>query len=366
MDYPLNGLLPSNLEMDAICLTGIPEIGKVHQYITMKKVPIPLPDDNEVLVKLSASSMHIDEIYAAQGTALGRFYGPKDVSQSSPCILGSSVSGLVVKVGAAVKTVNVGDEVIAIPSEHMERGSWANYRVLDHRMVMAKPNGLSHVEAAATTMGACVAWGAIQAAKVKRYGDCVVVGSTGAIGSMIVQYLKSLDCHITAVCGPNNECYARELGAHEVIDYTINDFDKVAQYYSIRYDAVFDCVGGKNIEKMAFNVLKSTGVFETIVGPKEYIGQEKLSRREFAAVMGYIATRMISTRIGKGPKYTFGERYPRNTIEDAYKIAMNYGIKMPIDREVPFQVETISQAIQHLTSHRVKGRIVINFDQAAN
>ena len=364
MNYPMNDHVSSTSKMDAICLTDIPVVGRVHDYITMKKVPVPQPNSQEVLVKLCASAMHIDEIYAAQGTALGRFYGPRAISDEKPCILGSSVSGVVVKVGSGVKKIKIGDEVIAIPSEQMERGSWANYRVLDQKMVMRKPDKLTPVEAAATTMGACVAWGSIQAAKVRRGADCVVVGASGAIGSMIVQYLKSLDCHITAVCGAKNERYVRQLGAHEVVDYTLNDFADLAEYNAIRYDIVFDCVGGKSIEKSAFRVLKNDGVFETIVGPMQYVGEEKLSWSEFASVLGYVGKRMLSTRIRRGPMYTFGEKYPKNVIEQAYKVLLNENIKMPIDRVIPFTQQSISEAIRHLTTHRAKGRIVINFESS--
>ncbi|GLO60603.1 NADPH:quinone reductase [Vibrio sp. MACH09] len=357
----INNSLPS-LDMDAICLTEIPQIGKVHEFISMKKMPIPLPGKDEVLVKLSASAMHIDEIYAAQGSALGRFYGPKDISINSPCILGSSVSGIVVKTGDTVTNIAIGDEVVAIPSEHVERGSWANYRVLDKSMVIHKPEDLNHIEAAASTMAACVAWGAIKVARIKPRDDCVVVGASGAIGSMMVQFLKSLDCHITAVCGPTNESYVRKLGAHEVVDYTINDFASLARYNSVHYDAVFDCIGGKEIEKSAFKVLKKTGVFATLVGPKQYIGEEKLSWRELCSVLWHIGTRMLTTRFGKGPVYKFAATYPKEIIDEAFQVLVEKGIKMPIDRIIPFQLESVSNAIHHLTTHRVKGRIVISFD----
>lgn len=112
--------------MQAIGVTAKPEISKVSERLEMLEVTTPRPEANQVAIRLYASAMHIDEIYAAQGTSLGRFFGPKKVSADNPYILGSSVSGVVVDVGAKVDRYHVGDEVIVIPNETGEFGSWAN------------------------------------------------------------------------------------------------------------------------------------------------------------------------------------------------------------------------------------------------
>ena len=77
--------------------------------------------------------MHIGEIYMAQGTALGRFYGPKRVSKSEPYILGSTVSGTIVGLGEGVDRFSISDEVIVIPNETGEHGSWATYRCVTQK-----------------------------------------------------------------------------------------------------------------------------------------------------------------------------------------------------------------------------------------
>ena len=142
--------------MSAIGITSYPAIGRVADYLQMLSVTTPRPTKHQVAIKMAASSMHIDEIYATQGTALGRFYGPKNVSKKNPYILGSSVSGTIVAVGSDVNNFQAGDEVIAIPSEHMESASWATYRCMDEKWVMRKPIQLTHVGAAGVTMAACV------------------------------------------------------------------------------------------------------------------------------------------------------------------------------------------------------------------
>lgn len=347
--------------MSAVGITDLPELGKVADSLKMLEIALPRPKKDQVAIKLAASSMHIDEIYAAQGTALGRFYGPKNVSPENPHLIGSSVSGMVVGLGEDVTSFKIGDEVIAIPDHHMETGSWATYRCVGHEMVMHKPTSLTHVEAAAATMAACVAWGAIGFAKVKSGDHCAVVGATGAIGVMILQYLKSLDCRVTAVCSGANTVFARSYGADDVVDYTKDDFGDVAIRQGVQYDSVFDCVGGRDIEASAFRSLKKSGVFETVVGPLRYIGEQKLSWPAFAKVMGHIVWRMLSTRLNGGPRYTFGEKYPRFVIKDAMDQLLEHEIRMPVVATVPFEIEAIRNAVRSLTTHRTKGRTVIDF-----
>lgn len=351
----------NTVNMSAIGITDYPEIGKVPDHLKMLSVPTPRPSANEVVVKLCASAMHIDEIYAAQGTALGRFYGPKNVSEDNPALLGSCATGQVVGLGKGTSKFEIGDDVIIIPSEHPQSGSWATYQCFGEQWLMHKPAELSHVEAAAVTMAACVAWGAIGFAKVKSGDRCAVVGASGSIGVMVLQFLKSLDCHVTAVCSGASVKFVREHGADEVVDYTQSDFGDVTNEDE-KYDVVFDCVGGRQIEDSAFRSLKRSGTFETVVGPKQYIGEEKLSWLEFLGVMGHIVWRMIFTRIGKGPKYTFGEKYPRLIIHDAMRQLLEHDIRMPVSKTIPFDIDAVINAVRSITKHREKGRVVIDFN----
>ena len=209
--------------MNAIALTRLPDAGHVADALEMVRIPVVRPTPNEVAIRLRASSMHIDEVNAAQGTALGRFYGPRIASPDVPHVLGSSVAGIVVGLGSCVNQFSLGDEVIVIPDHQMETGSWADYRCVPQERVMLKPAELSHVEAAAITMAACVAWGAIGYSKAQAGHHCIVVGASGAIGIMVLQYLKTLGCKVTAVCSGKNAELVRRKGADTVVDYNNNN-----------------------------------------------------------------------------------------------------------------------------------------------
>lgn len=347
--------------MQAIGMTQFPKIGRVADELKMLTVSVPRPASGEVAIQIAACAMHIDEIYAAQGTALGRFYGPKNVSKANPAQLGSCATGIIVGRGAGAHKFNIGDEIIVIPSEHPQAASWANYQCFGEKWIMHKPPELTHVEAAAATMASCVAWGAIGFAKVKPNDRCLIVGASGAIGVMIMQFLKSLECHVTAVCSGASAPFSRAHGADMHIDYTQEDFADHAGANNIEYDVVFDCVGGREIEARAYKSLKKSGAFVTVVGPKQYIGQEKLSWPAIARVLGHIALRFAITRVNGGPRYFFGEKYPRLVVADAMAQLLKHDIRMPVPETIPFELDAIKNAVVKLVTHREKGRTVIDF-----
>lgn len=225
---------------------------------------------------------------------------------------------------------------------------------------MPKPIALSHIEAAALCMASCVAFSAISFARAKAGDRCVVVGASGSIGVMILQLLKVRGCHVTAVCSTTSGAFAIAHGADEVIDYTKCEFGTHLCEKEELQDAVFDCVGGCEIEGNAFQALKPTGVFATVVGPMRYIGERKLSWWEFGKVMSYIGYRMLVTRFN-GPRYVFAAKYPRLVINAAMNQVVENDIRMPVQQIVPFDLSSIKDAVNLLTTHRTKGRMVIDF-----
>ncbi|WP_108819474.1 NAD(P)-dependent alcohol dehydrogenase [Pseudovibrio sp. Alg231-02] len=347
-------------KVSAIALTKQPQIGQVANELKLLTLPVPRPAKNQVAIQLIASSMHIDEIYAAQGTALGRFYAPKNISVNNPHIMGSSVSGIVVAIGSSIKQFKLGDEVVVIPNESGENGSWATYRCVSARYVMLKPSNMSHVAAAAIMLSACVAWGALRTANIKAGERCLVIGASGAIGSVLVQVLKAKSAYVTGVCSAANAKLVRTLGADNTLDYQSTEFTAEK---ANTFDKVFDLVGGLRNEAAAYRWLKLGGKFITVVGPVQYLGERKLSRKEFFQSVCHVMWRSIST-IFRGPRYKFCATLPRHVAQDAMQFASEHKIHSPIEMEVPFNLKRIQDAIGVLTSHRTRGRIVIRFENS--
>ncbi len=296
-----------------------------------------------------------------QGTALGRFYGPKNVSKSNPFIIGAAVSGTIVCIGQNVDDFHVGDEVIVIPNESGENGSWATYRRVGQKWILLKPNELTHQQAAAITMASCVGKGAIDRASVKKGDRCLIIGASGAIGLLQIQFLKALGATVTAVCSGKNAELVKKYGAGEVLDYTKLRISESSVTKANPYDIIFDIIGGKDTEKDALKSLKQTGKFVTIVGPVRYIGEKKLSWPKVIQVIGYILWRIISSKFMRGPRYMFGAKFPRLVIRDALSEIVQNSIVMPTEKVISFDLEEIRGAIKLVSSHRARGRIAIDF-----
>lgn len=129
--------------MKAFALWGKPSIGYVPDEIKEISIPIPVLGKDEILIKIIASTMHIDDIALAQGTALGRFLGPKHVSPDNPYVMGSSFSGIITDKGINVTEHEVGDEVIGIPKATGKHGAWAEYRAVHKKYIRPKPKEIS-------------------------------------------------------------------------------------------------------------------------------------------------------------------------------------------------------------------------------
>ncbi len=346
--------------MNAIAMTDFPEIGKVIDCLKMIKVPVPRPQEGEVAIKMSASALYADELYAAQGTALGRFFGPKVVSETDPYIMGSSVSGIIVGLGEKVINLSIGQEIIAIPSQTPVHGVWSEYCCLKQERIIEKPEAFSFVEAAGTKMPACVSWGAIAYGNIKQGDHTLVIGASGGLGIMAVQYLKSLGAQVTGVCSGKNVELVRTHGADEVVDYAKNNFANLAIKNNQYYDCVFDFVGGMDAEKSGLRALKKSGKYITVTGPLRFIGENKLSYFQIYKVFSHVIFKSIQGRI-IGPRYIFGEMKPSKTIYPAISHAVKHQIKIPVSLEIPFEIKAVKQALKLVLSHRAKGRIVINF-----
>jgi uncharacterized membrane protein YeiB len=162
-----------------------------------------------------------------------------------------------------------------------------------------------------TGVAACITWDAIKSLKIKPGDQCVVVGASGEIGVRVVKFLKSRECHVTAVCSGASEAFVRELGADEVVDYTSQEFGETLVRKDHYCDTVFDCVGGRDIETNAFKCLKTSGNFVTMVGPHLHTGKEKPSWPARLQLMWHIIWRRMITRLTRGPTYRFCGTPPR-------------------------------------------------------
>jgi NADPH:quinone reductase-like Zn-dependent oxidoreductase len=195
------------------------------QYLETAK---PSPKDNEVLVRVHASSVNAMDwrlftfprfIRRLMGLGLRR---PK----YSSC--GADVAGRVEAVGPAVTQFQPGDDVFGVL-----RGAYAEYACGPESKLVLKPAGVSFEAAAAVPVAGLTALQALREARVQPGQTVLINGAGGGVGSFAVQIAKAFGAEVTAVCSTRNQEVARMLGAGHVIDYTREDFTKSGRRYDV-------------------------------------------------------------------------------------------------------------------------------------
>ncbi len=210
---------------------GPPEVAK------LLEVPEPSPKDNEVLVKVYASTVNrTDSGFRSAEYFISRFWS--GLLRPKCQILGCEFAGIIEEIGQAVTTFKKGDRVFGFNDKTF--GGHGEYlTIAETAAVTIMPGNLSFDQAAALTEGAHYALVNIRAAKIEPGQNVLVYGATGAIGSAAVQLLKHFGAIVTAVCNTKNVELIKSLGADAVIDYQTQDFTKT----EIKFDFIFDAVG---------------------------------------------------------------------------------------------------------------------------
>ncbi|HOZ86503.1 MAG TPA: NAD(P)-dependent alcohol dehydrogenase [Bacteroidia bacterium] len=219
--------------MKAIVYTkyGPPEVAR------LLEVPRPLPKDNELLIKVYASTVNrTDSGFRSAEYFISRFW--TGLLRPKHQILGCEFAGVVEETGAGVSAFSKGDRVFGFNDKTC--GGHGEYlTIAETDAVTTLPDNFGFEEAAALSEGAHYALVDIRAAKVERGQNVLVYGATGAIGSAAVQLLKHFGAKVTAVCNTKNLALVKSLGADTVIDYQTEDFTKTEN----RFDFIFDAVG---------------------------------------------------------------------------------------------------------------------------
>ena len=236
--------------MKAIVYTqyGSPDV------LQLREMAIPEPKDHDILVRVKATSVNRTDCANLRAKpfimrfVLGFFKPNKSIP-------GTEFAGDVVKIGKAVTAFKVGDKVFGFDDSVLS--SYAEYLVFpESKGVSTMPAGFNYQQAGACIEGAHYAYNIINKVELQKGQKVIVNGASGGIGSAAVQLLKHFGADITAVCSTKNIDLVKLLGAHKVIDYTIEDFTKD----SGKYDYVFDTVGKSTFGKCK-SLLNPGGVY---------------------------------------------------------------------------------------------------------
>jgi len=209
---------------------GSPEVAQ------LKEVSKPTPKDNEVLIKVHASTVNrTDAGFRSAEYFVSRFW--TGLLKPKHKILGCEFAGTIEAIGKQVTSFKVGDKVFGFDDQTC--GGHGEYMTIAETEALATmPTNVSFAEAAAITEGAHYALVDIRAAKVESGQNVMVYGASGAIGSAAVQLLKHFGATVTAVCGTKNVKLVRSLGADVVIDHQTQDFTATTSKFHFIFDAV--------------------------------------------------------------------------------------------------------------------------------
>jgi len=303
--------------------------------LQFKEVEKPVPKDNEVLIKIIATTVNRTDCGFRQPEYLvvrlvGGLFKPKRM------ILGSELAGIVAEIGKNVKTFTPGDAVFGLSTFNF--GAHAEYIcIAEEKSITTKPTNKSFNEAAAVCDGGFLALAFIKKIDFTNSPNILINGASGSIGSASVQLAKYFGAKVTAVCNTKDFELLKSLGADEVIDYTKEDFTKNGQHYDVVIDAV-----GKSSYFRCKKILKPKGI---------YISTELgyLSQNIFLALL---------TPLFGGKKVLFP--MPKDTKEDIVflKELMETGkYKAVIDRIYPF--EELIDATRYVEIGEKVGNVVI-------
>lgn len=306
--------------------------------LRLEDVNKPLPGENEVLIKVKASSLNYGNLVLLKGEPyLARFaFGLRKPKYPIP---GGDVAGRIEAVGEKVKKFKVGDEVFGDLSGS-GWGAYAEYAVAPENALSLKPSKLSFEEAAAVPMSAVTALQAIRDKGNIQKGQKVLInGGSGGVGTFAIQIAKSFDTHVTAVVSTGNVEVARSLGADHVIDYKQENFTEGNE----RFDLIIG-VNGQHPITAYKRTLNDGGRFIHVGGSPKQLSQ--------VMMMGPFLSMTGNKKLS-----SFLQRANENDLDTMRKLIDEGKVKPVIDRV--YKLDEIQEAFKYFEQGHAKGKVII-------
>jgi NADPH:quinone reductase-like Zn-dependent oxidoreductase len=299
---------------------------RVQQYggpeqLRFEDVPVPRPDNGQVLVRVRAASVNPWDFKLASGAFR------EHVPMKLPYIPGGDFSGIAEAIGSGVTNVKTGEAVYG----NCPFGAYAKFVAAPAKTIAPKPSKLSYLDAASVPVAAMTAWqGLFDHGRLERGQTVLIHAAAGGVGSFAVQLAHWKGAKVLATASADHADYVRSLGADQAIDYKATKFESVAK----DVDLVLDLVGGET-QARSLEVVKLGGYLVSTVMPPP---QDQAARRNVHATM-------FSMQASTDGLVQLGE------LLDAGKIKPNVAKTYPLAQA--------RDAWQHVLSGHTRGKIVL-------
>lgn len=300
------------------------------ETLKIKEMPLPIPQENEVLIKVAYAGVNPVDWKIREG------YFKDFRPHEFPIILGWDVAGVVEQVGSQVTALKIGDAIFAYARKPLIKwGTYAEYVTFDAAHVAKKPPNISFAEASAIPLAGLTAWQSLfDSAQLKAGETVLILGGSGGVGSLAVQFAKQAGALVIATASPQKHPYVKKMGADLVIDHKEATPEKLKELNHAHIDVVFDCVG-KEMFRKGISCLTKGGRIVSIL--------EKLDEEE-SKKLGITASFVFVTPNGE-------------QLTQIAKLIENKKVTPPHIQEMP--LENVAQAQEDLRKGLIHGKVVL-------
>jgi NADPH:quinone reductase-like Zn-dependent oxidoreductase len=228
--------------LKAVQVTGYGDIDK----LKVVEIAIPEPKDDEVLIRIYATSVTASDIYIRSGHVKWSLMIPfrlmMGLTGPRNPIIGEVLSGEIEATGREIKRFRPGDRVYGLTGFSL--GAYAEYKCMKENdsvkgCISLKPENISYEEATMAAYGGLLAFQFMEKANIHRGQEVLIYGASSTTGIIAIQFARSLGARVTAICSASNIEMVKSMGADAAIDYTKQD----ALDPQMKFDFIFDAVG---------------------------------------------------------------------------------------------------------------------------
>ena len=331
--------------MKAFVMTGYggPEVS------AMQEMPVPKPGQGEVLVRVHAAGLNPVDYKIRDGSlkAIRRYKFPQ--------VMGCEIAGVVEAVGEGVHGFAPGDRVFSrVATETL--GAFAECAVVSQELLAKLPDGLEMTAAAGIPLAGLTALQALRDEMGVKLGDRIFIsGGAGGVGTFAIQIARALGAEVATTASPRGKDLVERLGAAEVIDYTVEQFQNKLR----NMDGAFDLMGGDTLDA-TFGVVKPGGMVVSVAGMPE----PETARRDLGfgwlmqGLFWLISRKQRALAKKHGVRYRYIFMHPSGAeLAELGQMVTDGKLQPVIDKVFPF--DQIGDAMAYLEAGRAKGKVVV-------